>query len=104
MGASDGEHYGVHHDEAQAQGERAEECGGTAMGAEVSGFQFHGESGAKAADRAESGAAIQREGPGANATDAGRDGGENGRGVGPLSSRMDWLFRPMPDALGVAKP
>ena len=40
-GASDGEPYAIHHDEAQAQGERAEERGGAAMGAEVSGLQLH---------------------------------------------------------------
>ncbi len=39
--ARDGEPYAIHHYEAQAQGERAKECGGTTMGAEVSGIQLH---------------------------------------------------------------
>ena len=66
------------------------------------GFSFT-ESGAKAADRAESGTSIQRESPGDDATDARRKRGENGRGVGPVSPRMDRLFRPMPDAFGDAR-
>jgi RNA-directed DNA polymerase len=78
--------------------------GSTAMGAEVPGIQFHGESGAKAADRAESGTSIQRESAGTDATDAGCECGENGRGVGPISSRLDRLFRSKPDALGVGGP
>ena len=61
----------IHHDEAQAQGEPAEECGGTAMGAEVSGLQLHGESGAKTADRAESGGPVQGAGSGTDEPDAG---------------------------------
>jgi hypothetical protein len=59
------------------------------MGAELSGLQFYEESGPKAADRAESDGSIQREDPGVDATDAGRERGENGRGVGPVSSRVD---------------
>jgi len=37
-GAGDGKHYAIHHDEAETQGKRAEECGGGAVAAEVSGF------------------------------------------------------------------
>jgi len=36
-------------------------------------------------------------------TNAGRERGEDGRGVGPLSSRLDWLFRSMSDALGATR-
>jgi RNA-directed DNA polymerase len=36
--ASDGEPHALPHPEAQAQGERAEECGSTTLGAEVSWF------------------------------------------------------------------
>ena len=52
------------------------------MGAEVSGIQLHGESGTKAADRAESGASIQREGAGTDATDARRECGKMAEELG----------------------
>ncbi len=67
------------------------------------GFSFTRDRKPKAANRAESGGSIQREDPGDDATDARRERGENGRGVGPVSSRVDRLFRPMPDALGVGR-
>src|SRR5215472_6565372 len=73
------------------------------MGAKVSGLQLHGESGAKTAACAESGDPVQSESPGSDATDTGRERGEDGRGVGPLPSRLDWLFRSMSDAFGAAR-
>ena len=48
-------------------------------------------------------AAPKGESPGSDATDAGRERGEDGRGVGPLPSRLDWLFRSMSDAFGAAR-
>ena len=53
-----------HHDEAQAQGQRVEERGGTAVGAEVSGLQLHMGRGAQAADRAEGDRSASRSGYG----------------------------------------
>ena len=55
------------------------------------------------ADRAESGDPVQSESPGSDATDAGRERGEDGRGVGPSPSRLEWLFRSLPDAFGAAR-
>ncbi len=94
------EHHALHHDEAQAQGERAEECGGAAMGAEVSGLQLHGNRRAKTADRAESGAAGSRSGSGTDEPDARREHRTDGRGAGPVSAGLAWLFREVPNAFG----
>jgi hypothetical protein len=67
------------------------------------GFSFHGDSGTETADCAESGAPVQSESPGSDATDARRKSGKDGRGVGPLFSRLDLLFRSMSDAFGAAR-
>jgi hypothetical protein len=56
-------------DEAQAQGEPAEECGGAALGAEVSGIQLYERRHTKAADRAESGGPVQGASSGTDAPD-----------------------------------
>ena len=48
----------------------AEECGGAAMGTEVSGLQLHRESGTEAADCAESGGPVQGAGSGTDEPDA----------------------------------
>ena len=67
------------------------------------GFSFTANREPKTADSAESGAPVQSEAAGADATDARRKSGEDGRGVEPLSSRLAWLFRAMSDAFGVAR-
>ena len=78
-------HYAIHHDEAQAQGERAEECGGAAVGTEVSGLQLHERRHTKAADRAESGGPVQGAGSGTDAPDARCEHRTDGRRTGPVS-------------------
>src|SRR5215831_644522 len=103
-GSAYGQHCAIHHDEAQAQGERAEECGGTAMGTEVSGLQLYLGPGAATADCVQSGAPVQGEGSGTDAADEGRERGEDGRGVGPLSARLDRILRSKPNAIGAGRP
>jgi hypothetical protein len=49
-GDLDGEHYTPHHDEVQTQGKKIEECGGTAVAAEVSRIQLNIRRVANAAD------------------------------------------------------
>ena len=85
------------------KGERTEECGGATMGAEVSGLQFHGESGTQAADRAEGGTPVQSESSGIDEPDERDQRGENGREVGPIPSRLDRIFWPMSDTLRTAR-
>ena len=65
----------IHHGEAQAQGERAEECGGTTAGAEVPGLQLYRRERTETAHRAEGAAPVQAENTGTDATDAGHQHG-----------------------------
>src|SRR5689334_11972735 len=74
------------------------------MGAEVSGLQLHGESGAAAADCAQSGTPVPRESPGTDATGQRCERGTNGRAAGPLSSGLDRLLRKMRNAFGAGEP
>jgi hypothetical protein len=77
------------HGKAQTQGKPAEECGGTAMGQEVSGIQLHECRHTKTADRAESGGPVQGAGSGTDEPDQRSQHGPNGRGPIPLSQGMD---------------
>jgi RNA-directed DNA polymerase len=43
---------------------------------------------------------FKEKGAGTDATQARRESGANGRGVGPLSSRLGRVLRPQPDAFG----
>src|ERR1035437_7875686 len=73
------------------------------MGAKVSGLQFHQTSGAKAADRAEGGSAIQGAGSRTDEPDQGCKHRTDGRRTGPVSEGLAWLFREVSNAFGVAK-
>jgi hypothetical protein len=66
----DEEPHAIHDNQAQAQSQRTEECGGRAMGAEVPGVQLHECGNTKAADRAESAGSLQGASPGADESDA----------------------------------
>jgi retron-type reverse transcriptase len=55
---------------SSSQGKSAEECGGAAMGAEVSRIPFHERRRTKTADCAESGGPVQEAGPGTGEPDA----------------------------------
>ena len=92
-GTSDGERHAIHHNEAQTPGEPTEECGGSALGAEVSGFQLYERRHTQAADRAESGRPVQGADSGTDESDAGSEHGADGRGTGPVSSGLDRLLR-----------
>jgi hypothetical protein len=96
--------YALPHDEAQAQGEPAEERGGAAKGTEVSGLQLYLESRTKTADRAESGAAIQGAGAGTDEPDAGCEHRTDGRRTSTLYAGLDRLLRAVSDAFRVGQP
>jgi len=70
-----------------------EECGGAAMGAEVSRIQLHERWHTKTADSAESGGPVQRAGAGTDEPDEGCEHRTDGRRPEPLFAGMDWLFR-----------
>ena len=83
----------VHRFQAQTQGEPTEECGGTALGKEVSRIQLHECRYTQTANRAESGGPIQGADTGTDEPEPRCEHRKNGRGTIPLSTGMDRLFR-----------
>ena len=67
----------------------AEECGGAAVGAEVSGFQLHERWRTRAADSAESGGPVQGAGAGTDEPDTWREHGTDG--VGTVRVFRGWI-------------
>jgi hypothetical protein len=69
------------------------ECGGTALGKEVSRIQLHERRHTKTAYRAESGGPVQKADTGTDEPEPRCEHRKNGRGTIPLSTGMDRLFR-----------
>ncbi len=98
--ARDEERDALHHQAAQAQGQRIQERGGTASGAEVSGLQHQQREGAEAAHCAQGPAAMQAEDTGADATDTGNQSGADDERTHQLPAWLEELLRLLPDTLG----
>ena len=77
----------------KTSGEPAEECGGTALGKEVSRIQLHECRHTQTANRAESGGPVQGADTGTDEPEPRCEHRKNGRGTIPLSTGMDRLFR-----------
>jgi hypothetical protein len=100
----DGQHHQVYHHRAQTPSEPTEECGGAALGAEVSRIQCYLASETATAHCAQSDSAIQGPDPGANATDAWGQRREDGGKPKPLSPRLAGLLWILPNPLCAARP
>src|SRR5262249_18051915 len=82
-----------HHTQAQAQGKRGKECGGTTAGTEVPRVQLHGWSGHQAQDRAEISGTVQAANPGDHAKGQGRQHQDDNGRTGPIYAGLARLFR-----------
>ena len=75
---SDGERDAIHHDEAETQGKRYDECGGAPMAAKIPGIHLHIGEEPETAYCAEGDVTIQGPSTGADAEGARDEHGRNG--------------------------
>src|SRR5215472_3857773 len=90
---SDEEPYAIHYEEAQAEGERSEECGGATAGTKISRVQLQGRSGGQARYRAQGPGPLQAPHPRDHATGQKRQHADDNRGVGSVYAGLAQLFR-----------
>ena len=90
-------------DEASAEGQRVEKCGGSTGGAEVPGFQ-HRERRERTAHRAESTRTIQSASPRTDAADTRGEPRPVDRALGSLPDRLAGLLWLLPNPAGAVQP